>query len=109
WENNTLHDETFFVEHGAEHVDFRYNVLDFDDKWAIQIEGWQSDYQRTSSDITIHGNVVINNGTQGQFLHAWHGVRDVEVTNNVYIAPNLNFGPYQAAAIVTESLNGFLK
>src|SRR5690606_14809642 len=63
WENNTLHDETFFVEHGAEHVDFRYNVLDFDDKWAIQIEGWQSDYQRTSSDITIHGNVVINNGT----------------------------------------------
>src|SRR5688572_3787762 len=109
WENNVFHDETFMVESGTEHLDFRYNVLDFDNDWSMQIEGYDSTYNRTSRDITIHGNVAINKGTQGQFLHTWAGIADVSVTDNIYIAPNLQFGPYQSAVMVVQAanLNGF--
>lgn len=109
WENNVFHDETFMVESGAEHLDFRYNVLDFNNDWSMQIEGYDSTYNRTSRDITIHGNVAINNGTQGQFMHTWSGIADVSVTDNIYIAPNLQFGPYQSAVMVVQAanLNGF--
>jgi hypothetical protein len=108
WENNVFHDQTFMVEHGAEHVDFRFNVLDFDNDWSMQIEGYDSTYNRTARDITIHGNVAINHGTQGQFLHTWAGVAEIEVTDNIYIAPNLQYGAYQTAAMVVANLNGFI-
>ena len=111
WENNVFHDDPFFVEHGAQHLDFRFNVMDFENKWSIQIEGYDSNYQRTSRDITIHNNVVINRGTQGQFLHSWAGIAEVEVTDNIYLAPSLQFGPYNSAVMVVSApdLSGFSK
>ena len=102
WENNLHIDGGVYIEHGAEHVDVRNNVFDGDNIKFINVEGPKDGYTRTSLDITLHNNLGVNEGTQGQFIHLEAGVLEVEVTDNSYSAPNLVFGPYASAGMYIE-------
>jgi hypothetical protein len=87
----------------------RDNVIRRDNDIAINMPGYSSDYQRGVSDIYIVHNTVINNGTNGKFLKVGGAVDGVTVTNNLYVAPNLETGAYDAAPmhIGNNDLSGF--
>ena len=99
WENNTFDVRELSVMHGTEHADIRYNLFKLDDARAITIEGFNSVYGRTNADITIHGNVAVNNGTKGEFLRVNKGAKQVEVSDNVFVAPHLKIGSWNAAGM----------
>jgi hypothetical protein len=54
-------------------------------------------------------NTVINNGSNGQFLHVGGAVDGVTLDNNLYVAPSLETGPYSAAPVDVDNgdLTGF--
>ena len=111
WEDNFHVDSTLDIDHGSEHVDVRNNVFDVDGEFMIEVEGPTAGYTRTAVDITLHGNLGINNATVGQFIHLKSGVQQVEVTDNTYIAPNLVFGPYATSGmyIADNHMNGIVR
>ena len=112
WEGNFHRNgSTMFFEHGARHVDFRNNVMRADDVKAILIEGHNADYDRRVIDLDVHGNTVVNLGTRGKFAWVFGGDRDLEITDNTYVAPNLHVGHYGAAALMVSAgdLSGFAK
>ena len=111
WENNTFDVRELTVVHGTNHADIRYNLFRLDDKRSITIEGYAANYGRTDNDITIHGNVAVNNGTQGEFLRVNAGAREVEVTDNVYVAPHLQIGAWNASGMTIDdaNLDGFVR
>ena len=91
FESNKL-DGRFNVEHGAEEVVFRNNVIKSDAGTGITIEGYDYTYNRTSKDITIVNNTGINNDKNGQFIALQNGATGVTISNNLYAAPNLYAG-----------------
>ncbi|MEM7808481.1 MAG: hypothetical protein AAF561_10245, partial [Planctomycetota bacterium] len=98
--NDYVDDSFFHVEHGAEHIDFRYNRMSaVDGTTSVRVEGYSSAYDRTVVDLTVHGNVATNFGTKGRFIWSDWGVDGIELTDNVLVAPNFNVGSYQTFAV----------
>ncbi len=96
--NDHRDDAGFIVEHGAEHVDVRFNRINVENYHAITVEGFDSAYGRTVVDLTVHGNLITNTGTRGGMIKSWGGSEGLRLTDNVYVAPNLEVGAYGAAA-----------
>jgi hypothetical protein len=109
FEDNHLYNTGIGIVHGAEHVMIRNNVVERNGGVAFSVEGYDSAYERTASDVQIIGNTATNNSTQGNFLKTWAGNKYLVVKNNVYVAPNLQTGAYNTAAmyVLAGNLNGF--
>ena len=76
---------------GAEEVTLRNNIMHADGIEAISIWGYSATRQRTTRDITIANNTVINNDSSyGKCLALGAGAASVTACNNLYAAPNLN-------------------
>lgn len=103
WENNRFPSEGLQIDHGAEHVSIRYNLFESDDTTMIRLEGFSSSYGRGVVDVQIHGNVGVNNGSTGQFLVAHSGVAGLTITDNTYVAPNLEVGAHHSGAVIIKA------
>jgi len=90
------------VHHGSEHVVVRNNVIKSENLNFFTIEGYNREYQRSVKNVTITSNTVINNGTHGRFLLMGGPASEIAVTNNLYVAPNLEIGKYAAAAMYIQ-------
>ncbi len=99
FESNVQNNAQFEVKHGAEHIMVRNNVFKYDNATDIQIEGYNTTYQRGVVDLTIVNNTAINNGTTGNFIRMDVPVDGVKLMNNLYVAPNLYTGPFGTAVI----------
>jgi hypothetical protein len=101
FENNDV-SSPVIIEHGTNHIALRDNVVHISGGQAFEIEGWQGTYQRGVVDILLVHNTVIDTGDRGQFLKLGSKATDLCVMNNVFIAPNLNPGPFSAGAIYAK-------
>ena len=99
FEDNIVTDTTLNVSHGAEHIAVRNNRFEHDNDAAITIQGYNSTFARGVVDLRISRNTGINNGTKGQFLWLLGSAKEVSLTNNLYVAPNMETGSHQAAVI----------
>jgi len=85
---------------GAEDVVVRRNTVYADDTLCYTVAGFDARYNRCPLRITFENNLGVNNGTHGQFLRQdAPGAKSVRMSGNVYVAPNLVFGPYETAIL----------
>ncbi|HEX8323526.1 MAG TPA: PKD domain-containing protein [Tepidisphaeraceae bacterium] len=101
-ESNEVFNEQIGVNHGAEHVTLRDNVVHNDNGLAIAIDGYDSGYGRGVVDLSLENNTVVNNGTVGNFIHVYGKVDGIRMTGNVYLAPKLQLGTRETAAVKLE-------
>lgn len=103
WENNHFTNPGLQIDHGASQVAVRYNLFESDETTMIRVDGFNSQYGRGVSDVTIHGNVGVNDASTGQFLVVHDGVKGLVITDNTYVAPNLEVGSYHSGAVIIKS------
>jgi hypothetical protein len=111
-QGNFIHDSQLYLAGAVHHALVQNNVLDDTGQSQIHILPNDPDYaDRHMLDVTIDHNTGINSGTSGQFLEI--SAEDLPgvltLTNNLYVAPNLDFsGIANAAVLVTApDLNDF--
>jgi hypothetical protein len=97
FDGNTF-DTKVAIDHGAERIMFRNNVIKSGET-AILIEGRNSSYDRTTNDVAIVNNTVINNNDTGRFISVEEGAVGVTLANNLYVAPNLTTGSGASASV----------
>jgi hypothetical protein len=109
FENNTIADGPLIVEHGTDRVMVRNNVFDADSSFAIEIEGYNSSYNRGVSDVRIVNNTATNSGSKGNFLKVQGDVDGIQLVNNLYLAPNLYTGSSATSPVLVfdSNLNSF--
>ncbi len=107
-EDNTVN-ATLKIGNGTNHVAVRNNVIHDDDDIAIDVPGYSATYERGTSDVTVDHNTIINNGKTGRAIKVGGPVTDFTLTHNLYVAPNLVTGSYNAAPvdILNKDLSGF--
>jgi PKD repeat protein len=99
--DGNVFDTKFSVDHGAERIMVRNNVIKAGDT-AILVEGYHSDFGRTATDVTIVNNTVINNNSAGRFIRVENGAVGVQLANNLYVAANLKTGSMETASVFVE-------
>ncbi len=99
FENNTIDDSFLLVMHGTQHIMIRNNVINENNSWAIELQGYNDEYARGIVDASIINNTATNSGTQGNFLHVDGPVDSINLINNLYVAPNLMVGTNGAAPV----------
>ncbi|HEV2292213.1 MAG TPA: PKD domain-containing protein [Tepidisphaeraceae bacterium] len=99
--DGNVFDTKVAVDHGAERIMLRNNVIKSGNS-AILVEGYNSTYGRTTNDVTIVNNTVINGSTAGQFVKVEKGAISVTLANNLYVAPNLQTGSSQTASVYVD-------
>ncbi|MDY7107243.1 MAG: PKD domain-containing protein [Planctomycetota bacterium] len=99
------------VEHGAEHVILRNNVISIAGNSTIAVRGYSETKQRTTVDLRIFNNTGICPGTCGRFVRCGTDTESLHIANNLFIAPELITGDYQKAIlfILDEDLSGFVQ
>lgn len=115
-ENNII-DKTGFpetaaveVEHGAEHVIIRSNVITIAGNSIIAVRGYSETKLRTTVDLRVFNNTGICPGTAGRFIRCGSGTQSLRIANNLYIAPELITGDNQSdiVFILDEDLGNFV-
>jgi hypothetical protein len=97
FDGNTF-DTKVAIDHGAERIMFRNNIITSAET-AILVEGRNGSYGRTTNDIAIVNNTVVNNQDTGRFISVEEGAVGVILTNNLYVAPNLTTGSGASASV----------
>jgi PKD repeat protein len=99
------------VEHGAEHVILRNNVISIAGNSIIAVRGYSETKQRTTVDLRIFNNTGICPGTCGRFVHCGTDTESLQIANNLFVAPELITGDYQKAIlfILDEDLSSFVQ
>ncbi|MEM8873742.1 MAG: PKD domain-containing protein [Planctomycetota bacterium] len=97
--DNTVLDMPLQVKDGAEHIHIAGNVFDMDDTHAINIKGYDSNFRRAPVDISIEGNIALNDGETGNFIRIGTNAVDIQLIGNQYLAPNLILGQFQTAYV----------
>lgn len=103
-ENNRL-GTTLFVNHGADDVVIRNNLIRKNDSAAIQVAGFNAEFNRGTRNLAIENNTVINAGTRGGMLRVESRVEGIRLRRNVYVAPNLETGTHGSAAVYVAADN----
>lgn len=92
------------VSHGASHITYRNNFVRADGQAAFPVEGFSNTYQRGTVDVRIERNTAVNATKNGNFLTIWNGAKEIAVTGNLYVAPELMPGQAGTGAMyVTDS------
>ncbi|MGN6504067.1 MAG: PKD domain-containing protein [Tepidisphaeraceae bacterium] len=103
-ESNEIFDAEMVVNHGAQHITLRDNVVHENNNIAINVDGYDTQYQRGVVDLTLQNNTATNTGTSGTFLEVWGPVAGgLNVIDNLYLAPNLTIGASGTAAVKIAS------
>jgi PKD repeat protein len=99
------------VEHGAEHVILRNNVISIAGNSTIDVRGYSETKQRTTVDLRIFNNTGICPGTCGRFVRCGTDTESLHIANNLFVAPHLITGDYQKAIlfILDEDLSSFVQ
>ena len=110
-EANQIVNDQIVINHGAEHVTLRDNTIENDGLLSINVDGFNTDYQRGVVDLVIRNNTAINNSASGSFLRVYGAVDGIQLLNNIYVAPNLAIGVKETAVIKMEpdALSSFTK
>ena len=110
-QDNVQHEGSFYLQHGAEHVTLIGNTIYRDDQVAFDVIGWNAEYGRGNRDLRFERNVVVNNGTMGNFLLVEARTEGISLTDNVYVAPYLRPGNFGTAAVFVNGsdLSSFTK
>ncbi len=108
-EGNTVINEHLEVNHGANQVTIRHNVIKANGFTAILVDGYDSTFQRGTVDLVLHNNTGFNTSDSGRFIDVTGSVDGLEVLNNMYVAPNLKIGSGRSAGMTigASSLSTF--
>lgn len=106
-ENNVTHDDQINVQHGAENVFIRNNVIhsNWGNGFEIYARGDGAYASRVAKNIHIVNNTVVNPGEGGRFMWIHKNPVNMVVANNIYVAPNLRTGAHQTANVFIEADN----
>jgi hypothetical protein len=66
---------------------------------AFDIVGYNAEYGRGVIDVSLIGNVAVNNDSRGNFLLVEAASQQITLIDNVYVAPYLSAGAWGAAAV----------
>ena len=107
-ENNCV-DSFIYINHGTSHLICRNNLVRRNDWACFIVEGYDEEYQRGNSDITIVNNTGINKSVRGNFLRVTGKVDGITLRNNLYIAPKLSLKDDFSAPVFVDdqSLDSF--
>jgi len=100
-DGNTLKTQ-MYVDHGAEHIMVRNNIIVENGDTAIVVEGYNSQYGRTTKDVTIVNNTGVNNSSGGRFIEVQNGADGVTLANNLYSAPNIFAGAGGTSSVYVD-------
>lgn len=103
-ENNRL-GTTLFINHGADDVVVRNNLIRKNDSAAIQVAGFNAEFNRGTRNLSIENNTVTNAGTRGGMLRVGSRVEGIRLLRNVYVAPQLETGTHGSAAVYVSADN----
>lgn len=108
-EDNRISRSQLRITHGTVGLVARNNRLWANDRTAINVEGFNHEYQRGSGDVTIVHNTAYNQGGKGNFIRVGSRLDGIAVTNNLYSAPNLSPGSHETAVayVGQADLSGF--
>lgn len=81
----------------------RGNVSNRDNAAAFLINGYDAAYHRGVVDATLTGNTVIDNGTTGNFLLINGAAQGVTLTDNLYVAPALQYGTAGTSPVCVQN------
>lgn len=109
FECNRLVKSPLRVNHGMDGLVIRNNRMWADDRTAINVQGYDKDYNRTSRNVTIVHNTASNAGSRGNFLRVGGGVVGLNLVNNLYVAPKLAPGSHSTAVVYVaqDNLSGW--
>ncbi|MEM6315029.1 MAG: PKD domain-containing protein [Planctomycetota bacterium] len=93
-------DDTLLITHGTQAARVEANVITADDRPAIQVEGFSSDFQRGVADVTLCNNIATNAGQRGNFLRIDGPAESIRLIGNHYLAPRLRPGSHGTATIM---------
>jgi len=85
---------------GASHISFRDNVIHYDAGLAIDVETQFTDVPRLTQDLRFDHNTFISSGAGANFLQINGPGKDISVTNNLMIAPNIKWVGGGAGALI---------
>lgn len=110
-EGNSVQNDMIEVNHGGEHITLRDNVIRANGFTAINVDGFDSTYNRGVIDLIIQNNTGINISTGGRMISVNGKVAGIQVLNNLYYAPNMTIGSGSAAGIrvVDANLDSFTR
>jgi len=92
-EDNTFHDGSYLdLSHGTNHLMVRGNVFNQVSGIGIDVDGYNTTYQRGISDLIVTNNTLVNTGAKGTFMFVGGAVEGITLTDNVMIAPNITPG-----------------
>jgi PKD repeat protein len=98
------------VEHGSTDVALRDNLITASNMSAIIVRGYSDEFRRGVEGLVIDHNTVRNSAGGGQFLRLEGPASNIRLTDNLYIAPNINLGWGNAPVYVTDtSLRSFTR
>jgi len=101
-EGNTFNAPVFTL-HGASDTVYRNNVGTANGYPAYTIEGYNSAYGRGVNNVTLVNNTVRNDSFKGKFLDVGGSVNGITLVNNLYSAPDLQPGAFEAAPVFVTS------
>jgi len=107
-EDNFFHDMQLQLWANPQHVMVRDNYFDASGYADINLIADDSMYPALHlGDVTITDNTGVNMGTTGQFLYVTGtpNAGIITLTNNLYVAPNLQLGINAGAAVYVETAN----
>ncbi len=109
-EDNQLTGTFVLEEAGSQHTMIDNNVFYSNSGADITISGENSQGME-SSDVTIINNTAVSKGTGGNFLAVTGPATGINLTNNLWVAPNVQLGHYGAAAVsdANSGLSDFTK
>lgn len=85
---------------GASHIAFRDNVMHYDDGLAINIETKYANVARLTQDLRIDHNTMVSTSKKAIFLQLDGPAKDISVTNNLMVAPNIQWVGAEAGAVI---------
>jgi hypothetical protein len=111
-EGNTI-DSYLDVQPGTADIRIENNVFENSDIALINVAGAidTSYYNRTVSDLQIVNNTGIDDGQWGDFMKVFGPVDGIVFDDNIFDAPNIEFGIYDASDIYVsqDDLSSFLQ
>lgn len=100
--DNQVIDSVIAVDYGAHHIMIDNNVVTDPNGSAIVVEGTDA-AGSTVDDVTMTHNTGIDTGTHGNFLDLQGSASNLTLTNNLWIAPNIQPGGYDTAAVYSAN------
>lgn len=108
-ENNHFLGAPLEIQHGISEVMIRRNRFEVENGRCIIVDGFDPQYERGVSRVTMIENMGKNTGQTGGFLLVTGKVDGISLIRNTYVAPELKPGVSQTANVYVadQDLSGF--